>query len=326
MKKDYTKYDPIQFAQDDWFIRWVKSEHLDTNEFWEKWLAENPGKAADVEAAKKLVQAIRVEETAVEPQQVKALWDRIDADISTEQKASAKITRLRAIRWIGYAAAACAAIFLIFYLVNPFQTTISTPYGEFATEMLPDGSSVQLNAGSRVAYNAKKWDDQRRVELKGEAFFEVQKGEQFTVVTPSGTVTVLGTSFNILARDNDFEVTCFTGKVSVKNEAGTERILSKGQVTRSLNGSQLSPVTNTDLDKKAGWRQRSFYFEDYPITKVFSELERQFDIKIEAEPRVRSIEGNFIFETNNLDSALQKVCWPSRLEYSIEGSTVMIRN
>lgn len=324
MKKDYTKYDPIKFAQDGWFIKWVKSEALDSNEFWEKWLASNPDKAKDVEEAKKLVQALRLKEEAKNEAQEKKLWDRIEADISTEAQTPARISRLKAIRWISYAAAACVALFLVFYFLGPANTTVKTPNGAFATEMLPDGSSVQLNAGSKVVFNKNKWEDQRLVKLEGEAFFEVKKGEQFTVNTPQGSVSVLGTSFNVLARGNEFEVTCFTGKVRVESSNGKTRVLTEGQHTRALNGAELSEVQATDLDKKAGWRQRSFYYVDYPITKVFSEVERQFDINIEMAPEVDQIKGNFIFETNHLDSTLQKICWPSRLEYEIKGDVVKI--
>lgn len=324
MKKNYTKYDPIQFAQDDWFIRWVKSEQQDTKVFWEQWLANNPDKAKDVAEAQKLVLAIRTETSTPDTSQIKNLWDRIEANTSIEEKAPAKMTRLRVIQLVSTAVAACIAFLLIFYWLGPSGTTVKTSNAQFATESLPDGSSVQLNAGSRIAFNAKNWDKHREVELNGEAFFEVEKGAQFTVITPQGTVSVLGTSFNVLARNNDFEVTCFTGKVRVKQEKGPERILIKGQHIRSLNGADLSVVTDTDLDKKAGWRQHAFYYVDYPLSKVFSEIERQFDVKIKAKPAISSIEGNFIFETNNLDSALQKICWPSRLQYKIEGNTVTV--
>lgn len=324
MKKDYTKYDPLQFAQDDWFIKWVKSGHLDNNEFWEKWLIQNPDKANDVATAKKLVQAIRTKTSTQNPQQINDLWKRIETNISTDQKAPTKITRLKAIKWVSAAAAACITFFLVFYFLGPSSTTVSAPYGEFATETLPDGSSVQLNAGSNIVFDAKNWNKKRSVALNGEAFFEVKKGEQFTVVTPLGTVTVLGTSFNVLARNNDFEVTCFTGKVSVKKSDSSERILNSGQYTKAFNGADLSEVNNTDLNKKAGWRQGSFYYVDYPIVKVFKEIERQFDVTIKAAPNINNIEGNFIFETNNLDSALQKICWPSRLQYEINGNTVVI--
>lgn len=324
MKKDYTKYDPIEFAQDDKFIKWVKGGHPAANSFWEQWITDTPSKEKDIEEAKHLVKAIRIKEEAPDKQQIKNLWDRIESGIAVEEKAPVKMSRLRVIQLISAAAAACIAFLLIFYFLGPSDTTIKTDYAQFASETLPDGSVVQLNAGSSIAFNPKEWEKHRIVELTGEAFFDVKKGTPFMVKTPAGTVTVLGTSFNVLARNSDFEVTCFTGKVSVKKEEGAERILTRGQHTRSLNGAALSAVVNTDLEKKAGWRQRSFYYVNYPISKVFSEVERQFDVKIEAEPSVLNNEGNFIFESNNLDSALQKICWPFHLEYSIQGNTVIV--
>ena len=72
---------------------------------------------------------------------------------------------------------------------------------ESKTVLLPDQSTVRLNAGSFFTYDAATWDDARTVELHGEAFFDVKKnGVPFTVTTSNSRVQVLGTTFNVRAR------------------------------------------------------------------------------------------------------------------------------
>ena len=87
---------------------------------------------------------------------------------------------------------------LYFYSVKP--ATYNTTIGESIQFSLPDESSVWLNAKSEISHN-KDWENTRDIKLNGEAYFEVAKGKKFTVETPQGTVTVLGTKFNVKQRD-----------------------------------------------------------------------------------------------------------------------------
>ena len=88
------------------------------------------------------------------------------------------------------------------------------------TVILPDGSIAQLNGSSTLKYHPYWWNISRNISLEGEAFFEVAKGSKFSVESKNGTTSVLGTSFNIYARSNQYEVVCVTGKVWVENATG----------------------------------------------------------------------------------------------------------
>ena len=78
------------------------------------------------------------------------------------------------------------------------------------------------SAGSELNYNASKWGEKRELELKGEAFFDVEKGKRFDVNTELGKISVLGTEFNVLSRDSIFKVSCYEGLVQVTY--GNEKI------------------------------------------------------------------------------------------------------
>src|SRR5690606_22489623 len=122
--------------------------------------------------------------------------------------------------------------------------------GEKTEFLLPDNSKVVLNSDSEAEYKSWNWNKKRSVELKGEAFFKVAKGKTFDVNTSLGKVTVVGTQFNVKARDNRFDVTCFEGKVKVtyKNE---EVFLTPGESVTFEEGEEIEiPETKAVLP---GW-------------------------------------------------------------------------
>jgi ferric-dicitrate binding protein FerR (iron transport regulator) len=94
-------------------------------------------------------------------------------------------------------------------------TRISSERGSHVSYILSDGSEIRLNSDSKISFSNKKFVASRQLSLNGEAFFEVKKAGPFTVKSPNGTVTVLGTSFNVFSRDNEFKVACLTGEVRV---------------------------------------------------------------------------------------------------------------
>ena len=326
MEKNYTTYQPIDFAQDDHFIQWVKTDNAKAARFWEQWLSENPEKAGDVKEARQLIQSIKVTEADPDPKKVKSLWSRIEDSIELEEKIIpiAKKPRLRAITWIGYAAAACAAVLLIVMLNRP-APVVSTAYGEWLTHELPDGSQVQLNAGSRIWYDKESWGEERKIRLNGEAFFQVEKGSPFIVNTNQGAVEVLGTSFNVFSRGKELEVDCFTGKVKVSTTSNrTDQILTKGQGTKLADPRSLETAYVIDTLKRAGWRNGLFVFQDVRLERVADELERQFDVKVKVEKSTLNREFDVNFTRTNLDSALYRISYITGLKYTRNGKTITI--
>ena len=87
--------------------------------------------------------------------------------------------------------AAVVAVLLAgsYFYVNSLNESFSTELAERTEITLPDSSEIILNAGSKVSFSEKKWNEKRNVKLEGEAFFKVAKGKTFTVSTDNGTVT-----------------------------------------------------------------------------------------------------------------------------------------
>ena len=181
-------------------------------------------------------------------------------------------------RWMFQAAAIFVlALGITFLLKNFVAQTQTANFGEKTTFSLPDNSEVVLNSGSEINYRKWNWNNDRHLELKGEAYFKVSKGKQFEVQTSLGTVSVLGTQFNVKVRKNRFDVVCYEGRVKV-NYANNQILLTHGQSVTFDNGKQVNMRINS---LRPEWmdNQISFYKEN--INTLLDEVERQYNIKIE---------------------------------------------
>lgn len=225
--------------------------------------------------------------------------------------------------WVRYAAAAVVAVLLsTYFLFNSNEIQTQTKFGEIAQTQLPDESQVFLNAKSSITVNKKSWDNANRlVNLNGEAFFKVTKGQKFTVETPAGSVQVLGTQFNVKERDSYFEVQCYEGRVQVIKDSDT-LILTPGMRYRNIDGiaEQTTSLTSTE----PSWLDKESEFDTVPIGLVFDEMQRQFNIKIEAAQVDQKIVFKGGFSNTDLELALKSVCNPLNLDYTIDGNTVKI--
>ena len=118
-------------------------------------------------------------------------------------------------KWFVGIAASLLIMFGLFKFSSSNSVIEETSYGEQRTVELLDGSEVILNSKSKITYDKKSWNQKRELRLVGEAFFKVEKGEKFSVITSNGIVNVLGTEFNVISKKNYFDVICYEGKVSV---------------------------------------------------------------------------------------------------------------
>lgn len=201
------------------------------------------------------------------------------------------------------------SVYALFFMNN--LTTVKTLASNKTTFELPDASTVTLNAESKASYSKEKWKNKREIKLDGEAFFKVAKGSKFDVITESGTISVLGTQFNVKKRDHFFEVKCFEGIVSVQSNNKSQR-LTKGNTFRIVNG--IITVDTTSLEQPE-WINNKSSFESVPLYEVLQELERQYDISIKTEKieTDRLFTGGFIH--NDLEQALQSITVPLDLSY-----------
>jgi ferric-dicitrate binding protein FerR (iron transport regulator) len=211
--------------------------------------------------------------------------------------------------------------FAVFTLLNRDKIqTFETNLAQNETITLPDYSIVKLNEKSQLDYNASKWEEKRALNLKGEAFFDVEKGSRFDVSTAFGTVSVLGTEFNVISRDSIFGVSCYEGLVqvtygneTVKLPAGTKFILESG-IAKKTTISVAEPF----------WIKKMSTFKNASIAAVLKEIEYQFNVTILKEFNNKDLMFTGAFEHTNLDNALKSVTQPLNLTYEIRTNNVVV--
>ncbi|WP_339920769.1 FecR family protein [uncultured Flavobacterium sp.] len=172
--------------------------------------------------------------------------------------------------------------------------------GKRTTFSLPDNSEVVLNAGSEIEYKKWNWYNNRNIELDGEAYFKVAKGKKFEVTTALGKVTVLGTQFNVKARKNRFDVSCFEGNVKV-NYNNLEVILSHGQKLTFENGNQVYADAKTT---KPEWLDNKIAFDKENLRGILDEIQRQYNVSIEVKAKYSDELFTGKIPLDNLDIAL----------------------
>jgi len=204
------------------------------------------------------------------------------------------------------------------------EVTVQVERGVSETVQLPDGSQVQLNADSRLNYNTLTWIASRSVSLEGEAFFDVQKGEKFTVNSNLGSTQVMGTSFNIFARDDQYIVKCFSGKVGVSAKINEVIKLSPGKGVRILSG---QPVSAFDFDKDGSndWRKGKYYFDNARLKEVLATLSRQYNVEVNYPFKYEKLRYTGYFDNSDLEKALKLICKPVGLTFVIRDNKVEVR-
>jgi transmembrane sensor len=246
-------------------------------------------------------------------------WKNFTARVSeTTTHKKAKVVKMD--RWIPLSIAASVSLLIVAFFAFS-KTEVATQFAETKVHVLPDGSEVTLNADSKIAFRKVVWSSNRVVSLEGEAFFNVKKGSSFVVETEQGTVTVLGTSFNVNTRSNGFEVACFTGKVNVAVDDKSV-MLTKGLETKLMKG-KLTEAQSFD-DQQTTWRDGDFHFASQPLSVVFDELERQFNIKIIfSGDSTKRYSGKF--SNKDLNEALEIVLQSMQLTHHREGNRIIVK-
>ena len=151
---------------------------------------------------------------------------------------------------------------------------LMVPVGGESFVMLEDSSRVWLNADSRLRYPSRFEGEERRVELEGEAYFEVRRGERpFVVETSRGDVRVLGTSFDVRAYgDEAMTATLVTGRVRYEGE-GEKVTLAPGEQVRVSDGGKVEK-RRVDVEEYVGWREGVYVFDKRPLADIMRDLER----------------------------------------------------
>lgn len=168
--------------------------------------------------------------------------------------------------------------------------TMTTPKGRQFSLLLPDGTRIWLNAASSIRYPTVFAGQERKVELTGEAYFEVAKNmkKPFLVnVNEKVTVEVLGTHFNVNAYENEATINTTLLEGSVRVNGKKIKLGQQAQIENQLAGQQsqqeIQVVNDADLDKVMAWKNGLIFFSGATLDEIMRQLERWYDIEVKYE-------------------------------------------
>ena len=163
------------------------------------------------------------------------------------------------------------------------QNTLTTPRGGQYRLVLPDGTRVWVNAASSITYPTAFKNKERKVSIKGEAFFDIaqNKNQPFIVEVNNGPeIQVLGTQFNINAYTDEpsTRTTLIAGSVKVKYDNQSLVLKPNQQAATSTKNLILEPQPN--IDEVLAWKYGSFLFDKAPLDVVMRQLSRWYDVDV----------------------------------------------
>jgi transmembrane sensor len=297
--------------QEDIIREWIAGR-LSTEE-----LDEKIKDSEELESLKKIISGSKNLDVPEKRTKAEA-WDLLASRI--DEKDHSKVVRLKPYVLISIAAS-LTLIVVAAYLIFMLPESVSAPRGEHISHILPDGSQVWLNADSKISYRDFSQQEDRKVTLKGEAYFDVKEGGSFEVTGEYGTVRVLGTSFNVSQRKG-LQVSCFKGSVEVTNSDGKSVTLKAGNTTLTKDRTLTTP-SRFNAEKEASWLTGDFYFESASLEQVLAEVERQFNVEVIYQAKdPRTYTG--YFNNRDLDEALQLVFQPMSLSFRKEGNKIYV--
>ncbi len=178
---------------------------------------------------------------------------------------------------------------------NAHYSTLYVPYGRRQEVVLPDGSTVWLNAGSYLTFNNNMAQGDREVYLNGEGFFDIKHtGSRFTVRTLQADIAVLGTTFNASSYEDEttFSIELLTGKVELNSPESKFKSITMRPGERIAINSQKNTIQTI---KNAGgddilWTKKQLALKNVKMHDLLKRMERIYNVKIEAAEEVYNMD------------------------------------
>jgi ferric-dicitrate binding protein FerR (iron transport regulator) len=211
--------------------------------------------------------------------------------------------------------------------------TMATPRGGQYRLVLPDGSRVWLNAVSSIRFPTAFTGNERKVEITGEAYFEIVKDEfrpfRVLVKPVSGNddmeVTVLGTHFNINAYQDEpaIKTTLLEGSVKVTN--GTNHtVIKPGQQTQlNING-VIKVIQDADVAEAVAWKDGRFEFNDTDLKTIMRQVMRWYDVDVEYQNNMPDRYFTANISRNKTLSGVLTILKLSDVGFKLEGKKLSV--
>ncbi len=359
VKLKYRRYSALDFANDSFFIRWVKSPDKESDWFWQSFIKENPACKLEIEKARELISFLDFPSHKLAEGELSRMRNSLLMALRADKEEKRDQMPGRTFefyglsnKWLKLAATLIIITSVsagVFFFMSEAKSQISSLETEFESSVqkrvsaigqksllfLGDGTKVWLNADSKISY-LKDFEGQetRDVYLEGEAFFDVAHDERrpFIVHTSFIKVKVLGTTFNVKSYLNEktIETTLVLGKVRIEqSDVSGNRIgdveLKPNQRAVFNKESKIINIKEVVAENSGSWKRDRLLFDEESIDNVILQMERWYNVKIHVENR-----GNLeckltaSIENESLDEVLKLIAASYNVRYKISGREVFI--
>ena len=213
------------------------------------------------------------------------------------------------------------------------SNTITTPRGGQFQVKLPDGPKVWLTAASTLRYPTAFTGKERKVEINGEAYFEIAKNAAMPFIVDilsgqgekEGTVQVIGTHFNINAYSDEatIKTTLLEGAVRILKN-GSISMLFPGQQA-VIDGESLHVIKDGNTDEAVAWKNGIFNFEGNDIQSVMRQIARWYDVDIKYENISTAHFMGTISRNVNMSEVLNMIALTGAVHFKVEGRTITVK-
>ncbi len=327
----------------------------------ERWICADPSREQLIEELRSIWEAADAPRRSLPQVDVESGWEEVraemdpapsnestDEDPFSSRSASRTERRPSRRRAVGWRVGVVAGLFLLLgglWLVHSFwggrastdstTRTVVTEQGERSQIQLADGSSVMLNVDSELRLPSTFNQEKRVVELKGEAYFEVEAdtSRPFIVRTEEASVTVRGTAFNVRGYPDDEQVAVAVaeGGVSFRPDPDDRTIrsvrLNSGEVGRTAEADTIVETVTTDVTAYIGWTEGRLVFDDTPLPEVARRLERWYNLDVQIrDSALRSLHLTATLKSQSIENVLDVLAASLDIQYDIDREVVVLRS
>jgi len=304
MDKEYTNIEEL--LADESFQDFVLRSEVEASTFWVEWASDRPERQKLVEEAQEELQQLAMQPSDEEildahqelKNRIRSL-KRMGAQPKhsideLESKLSRKATASSFDKIMNWSPAILATLVILLggvMLFNwdmnqlPKVTTIETGFGEVLTRRLADGSTITLNGNSKLEIQELRGKYPRRMKLEGEAFFNINNtpligARKCEISTSEGVIEVLGTSFNIRDRGDDFEVLLTEGRVNFMKSDSSVMEMNPNDIIVKV-GSNDFQQKKANPEMYIAWKDHRMFFKEASIDRVIRRLTEDYGIEVQ---------------------------------------------
>ncbi|WPP49721.1 FecR family protein [Catalinimonas niigatensis] len=325
---EHRHHTAADFAQDPSFQKWVLQQDQEAHTYWSKWLLEHPEKEEEVRHAIALMGTLEFGEDIDTNTAFIGVWQNIER--KTLRKTKQKYSYLLA--------AACTGIliicsFLYMWLLDEPDLYTFSAEDSSTTYVLPDSSTIMLNANSQVKYMLNSKGD-RELWLEGEAYFEVKRRQHqdamqpssFTVHTDNADIEVLGTAFNLYEDQNKTQVVLTHGKVKVTTNQSQAIYLQPGEFAEVKAKEPAIKKKQVDTNLYISWTSKKIKFDQTPLSEIAYWIEDRYDKKVLIPNSMDTITFSATLPQVNLELLLEAIKLTYQVQIEINEDVIIIKD